>query len=96
MKTPLVMSFVDNYRDIFLAADSKRKSQYGNEWINSKHKTMVEDIVSTAEDPNITADDLLQALRLERPPTRIKSETMAKFFFGPLTWLPDKLFYMVP
>lgn len=42
------------------------------------------------QDPNITADDLVRALQIEDPPTRIRSGTMAKIFFRPISWLSDK------
>jgi len=91
MKTPLVMSYYDKYRDIFLQADPERKSPYGGkEWIDAIHQDSSKSIAEMAEDPMVTANDLLQALQLEDPPARIKSGAAAKTFFSVMSWLPDK------
>ncbi len=91
MKTPLVASYYDKYKQLFLEADPERKSQYGGEeWINPIIEDSNKILMDNAEDPNMTAGDLLKALQLEDPPPRILSGNLAKGFFYPVSFLPDK------
>ena len=90
MRTPLVLSFADRYRDTFLAASPDRQAQYGDEWIKEVHDATTKGLIDAAMDPNETADDLLRALRFSDPPIRIASGAAAKYVFKPLSWLPDK------
>lgn len=91
MRTPLAEAFADRYRDVFLDADPKRKAQYGDKkWIAAVHEQTVKGMEDLMGDPQVGVNDLLSALQLEDPPTRIKSGTAAKYVFQPLSWLPDK------
>ena len=90
MKTPLALSYADNFRDTFLAAPEDRQAQYGDGWIEQVHEGTTKGILDAAMDPSETADDLMRALRLADPPTRIASGNVAKYVFKPLSWLPDK------
>jgi len=90
MKTPLAMTFADNYRKTFREAPVNRRDQYGEEWIDEVHKGTLRSIKDIAQDPAETAGDLLSALQLSDPPTRIASGMAAKYIFKPLSRLPDK------
>ena len=91
MKTPIALTYAERYRDLYLRAEPSRKAQYGgDEWIHHQHEAQAKGLEDIAQDPNITADEMVQALQLEDPPTRIKSGTMAKFFFKPISMLSDK------
>ena len=91
MKTPIATTFYDRYRDLFLSADPSRKAQYGgDEWMHHQHEANVENLKAIAQDPAITANDLVQVLQVREPPVRIHSGNMAKFFFYPISFLPDK------
>lgn len=91
MKTPLALSYADNYRATFLSASSDRQAIYGPGWIEEVHENITRGIIYAAMNPNETADDLMRALQLAHPPTRIASGAAAKYIFKPLSWLPDKL-----
>jgi len=91
MKTPLALSYADNYRETFLAASPDRQAQYGDDWIDKVHDATTKGILDAALDPSETADDLMRALRLADPPTRIASGAAAKYVFKPLSLLPDKI-----
>ncbi len=91
MKTPLALSYADNYRATFQAAPPDRQAQYGEGWIEKVHDATTKGILDAAMPPEETADDLMKALRLSDPPTRIVSGAAAKYIFKPLSWLPDKI-----
>ena len=91
MKTPLALSYADNYRATFQAAAPDRQAQYGEGWIEKVHDATTKGILDAAMPPEETADDLMRALRLSDPPTRIASGAAAKYIFKPLSWLSDNV-----
>ena len=60
MKTQIDMKFSNKYRNIFLAADPKQKLQYDNDkWIKTVHQTLAKSLEDIAENPMVTANDLM-------------------------------------
>lgn len=91
MKTPLVLRFAEEYKKNFDQAPEDRKIEYGNEYAERVHQGLVKLLPEIAADPNETANDIINALLLCDPPTRVLSGAAAKVLFKPLSLLPDKL-----
>lgn len=91
MNTNMVMQYSHNYVKNFHRAPAERKAYYGEKWINKKHEINCEAIKHVAADPVECVEDLMDALTLGDPPARILSGSGAKYFYYPLSCLPDKL-----
>lgn len=91
MRTALAMNFADDFHKTFDEAPEDRQMQYGPEWMKSVHAKLSQDLNETALDPNDVVQDILKALLLKDPPTRILSGHAAKLFYKPISLLPDKM-----
>ena len=91
MRTPLALSYADNWLKSFKESIKERQLPYGNEWANKVAEGTKTAIEQTAVDPQETISEMLSALEQMNPPSRIKTGRAAKFVFKPLSLLPDSI-----
>jgi len=89
-KTPMVKRFADSFRRVYERALPDRKAAYGPDWIEKTYKVTAETLDAAEGDPAVVVNDLMDALTLLDPPTRMLSGDAAKTFFKPTSLLPDR------
>ncbi|KNC79780.1 hypothetical protein SARC_07836 [Sphaeroforma arctica JP610] len=90
MATQLGTSHFDDWLKSYNNAPEIRKRDYGQEWADNVHATGIEGAKSIACNPDIAVHDMLLAVTSKRPKTRYRSGFLAKYFFRPLAWVPDR------
>uniref|UniRef100_A0A7S1UYH3 Uncharacterized protein n=1 Tax=Grammatophora oceanica TaxID=210454 RepID=A0A7S1UYH3_9STRA len=89
MKTPMVEAAAADLKRTYRDARPDRQEQYGEEWLEVNYqKRKAVSTSSMIEDPNIVVRDLMDALLLSNPPSRILSGRVARFLFKPISMLP--------
>jgi NAD(P)-dependent dehydrogenase (short-subunit alcohol dehydrogenase family) len=89
MRTPMAMSFPDQWLASFRAAPAARQAYYGDDWATAVHKGIHEGMESVAADPAETVQGLMRALTATHPPTRIMTGWVARWIFKPISRLGD-------
>jgi NAD(P)-dependent dehydrogenase (short-subunit alcohol dehydrogenase family) len=88
-RTPMAMSFPDQWLASFRAASADRRDYYGDDWAEAVHKGINEGMESVAADPQETVRGLMIALQRPTPPTRIMTGWVARWIFKPISRLGD-------
>lgn len=91
MKTPIVESNAEAFKQTYLNARPDRQEQYGTEWMETNYEAIRANIVRASEDPNIVVRDLMDSLLLTKPPSRIISGRIGRFIMKPISRLPDSV-----
>jgi NAD(P)-dependent dehydrogenase (short-subunit alcohol dehydrogenase family) len=89
MRTPFAAAFADNWHKSYREAPEARKAEYGDTWAENVAAATKEGIDSIAGDPAEAVHDLMQALLLPSPPSRMTTGKVASWFLKPLSYLPD-------
>ena len=92
MKTPLsVLAPMAWQKSFDEGPDSRTNDVYGTAWAEKARKRAEDNLKNSAQDPHVTASDIVKAVTLSNPPSKFKSGWRAKYFFPLVAIIPDKL-----
>jgi len=108
MKTPLALAYFDTVKqtwqkmdasddtpDAYIDNNKDWKLEWNSEWLKSFTEEGAKNLESIAQDPMITARDILHALEAKHPRHRYLSGTLAKTLFYFLWCMPESVSYAV-